>query len=129
MVTPSSPPWPAAFTGGTPVIGSNVGGIKFSVKHGETGFLVPPNDPELLGKRLHDLLTDKTLMRRFCLNSVRRVNTLFTWERVGRMVSEIYEEVLGSPVTRFGKIQNSISEFLGSIGKSKIIKEKNINQI
>ncbi len=114
---------------GTPVIGSNVGGIKFSVKHGETGFLVPPNDPELLGKRLHDLLTDKTLMRRFCLNSVRRVNTLFTWERVGRMVSEIYEEVLGSPVTRLGKIQNSISEFLGSIGKSKIIKEKNINQI
>ncbi|GAL85957.1 glycosyl transferase, group 1 [Sporocytophaga myxococcoides] len=114
---------------GTPVIGSNVGGIKFSVKHGETGFLVPPNDPELLAKRLYDLSIDKGLMRRFCINSVRRVNTLFTWERVGKMVSEIYEEVLGFPVTRFGKIQNSINEFLGNIGKSKILKEKKINQI
>ncbi len=30
---------------GTPVIGSNVGGIKFSVRDGETGYLVPPRDP------------------------------------------------------------------------------------
>ncbi|MFN3403070.1 MAG: glycosyltransferase [Cytophagaceae bacterium] len=33
---------------GTPVIGSNVGGIKYSVEHGRTGFLVPPDDPEIL---------------------------------------------------------------------------------
>lgn len=108
---------------GTPVIGSNVGGIKYSVAHGETGFLVPPNDPELLGKRLYDLASDKGLMKRFCLNSVKRVNTLFTWERVGKMVSEIYEEILGSQITRLGKIQNSISEFLGNIGKIKTLKE------
>ena len=30
---------------GTPVIGSNVGGVKFTVRDGETGYLVPPNDP------------------------------------------------------------------------------------
>src|SRR5690606_4954313 len=33
---------------GTPVIGSNVGGIKFSVIDGKTGFLVEPQKPQLL---------------------------------------------------------------------------------
>ncbi|HEU4632919.1 MAG TPA: glycosyltransferase, partial [Flavisolibacter sp.] len=32
---------------GTPVIGADVGGIKFSVKDGETGYLIPPKDPQL----------------------------------------------------------------------------------
>ena len=30
---------------GTPVVGARVGGIKYSVVDGRTGFLVPPNDP------------------------------------------------------------------------------------
>src|SRR4051794_24912405 len=30
---------------GTPVVGSNVGGIKYTVRDGETGYLVPPRDP------------------------------------------------------------------------------------
>ena len=33
---------------GTPVIGSRVGGIAFTVADGETGFLVPPRDPDAL---------------------------------------------------------------------------------
>ena len=36
---------------GTPVIGSNVGGIKYSVIDGKTGFLVPPHDPVALLKK------------------------------------------------------------------------------
>ncbi len=47
---------------GTPVIGSNVGGIKFTVKDGETGYLVPPNEPELLAERLLHLLKNPQLM-------------------------------------------------------------------
>ena len=34
------------------MIGANVGGIKFSVRDGETGYLVPPDDPEVLAERL-----------------------------------------------------------------------------
>lgn len=36
----------------TPVVGSRVGGIKTSVADGETGYLVPPKDPEALAGRL-----------------------------------------------------------------------------
>ena len=34
---------------GTPVVGANVGGIKFTVRDGETGYLVPPDNPDALG--------------------------------------------------------------------------------
>src|SRR5262249_43770044 len=37
---------------GTPVVGANVGGIKFTVRDGEAGYLVPPEDPEALAERL-----------------------------------------------------------------------------
>ena len=49
---------------GTPVIGSAVGGIKMTVLHGETGFLVPPDDPEALAARLGDVLRDPALRQR-----------------------------------------------------------------
>src|SRR5699024_12208210 len=36
----------------TPVIGSDTGGIRYSVRDGETDFLVPPRDPDPLAVRL-----------------------------------------------------------------------------
>ena len=43
---------------GVPVIGSRVGGIAFTIADGETGYLVPPRDPEALCDRLDDVLRD-----------------------------------------------------------------------
>ena len=45
-----------AMATGTPVIGSHVGGIPEMVKHGTTGFLVPPGDVAALAERLHWVL-------------------------------------------------------------------------
>ena len=44
---------------GRPVIGSAVGGLTYTIKHGETGFLVPPRDPEALADRLQKLRSRK----------------------------------------------------------------------
>ena len=46
---------------GTPVIASEVGGLAHLVKHGETGFHVPPRDPEALADRICTLLSDQPL--------------------------------------------------------------------
>src|SRR5690606_19678597 len=48
---------------GTPVIGSDVGGIKYSVVDGKTGFLVPPKDPKQLANRIDLLLHDPDLLK------------------------------------------------------------------
>lgn len=79
---------------GTPVIGTNVGGIKFSVEDGKTGFLVPPNDPDTLAHRIEKLVTDARLQACMRMNAMKRVNRYFTWSRVAAMVTRSYESVL-----------------------------------
>jgi phosphoheptose isomerase len=76
---------------GTPVIGSAVGGIKHTVAHGETGFLVPPRDPDAIAEKLALLLSEPDLRREMSLDAIRRVNERFTWSQVGEMLSSAYE--------------------------------------
>jgi D-inositol-3-phosphate glycosyltransferase len=79
---------------GTPVIGSNVGGIKFTVRDGETGYLVPPRDPETLAERIAHLYRHPNLLSVFRRQSITRVNDLFTWERVSGGVADVYEAAI-----------------------------------
>jgi D-inositol-3-phosphate glycosyltransferase len=79
---------------GTPVICSAVGGIKFTVAHGETGFLVKPEDSSELAQRLTEILADPVLRRRFSANARSRVEHTFTWPIVAQRTAELYLEVL-----------------------------------
>lgn len=79
---------------GTPVIGSNVGGIKFSVLDGETGFLIHPDDPKELAARIADLFNNPELMKRFRRQAIHRANEYFTWQKVAGTIMDIYEAVL-----------------------------------
>ncbi len=81
---------------GTPVIGSAVGGIKSTVIDGETGFLVPPNRPDVLAARLGDVLGDPSRRRALGEQAIRHVNDRYTWESVARSVAELYEKVLST---------------------------------
>src|SRR6185312_3189674 len=79
---------------GTPVVGSNVGGVKFTVRDGETGYLVPPKDPERLAERLDHFFRHPELAASFARAGIRRVNDLFTWSQVAESLGATYEEVL-----------------------------------
>lgn len=81
---------------GTPVIGSNVGGIKYTVADGQTGFLVEPDDPISLADRLADLFHNPVLMRSFRKQAIQRANELFTWKKVTKSLSDLYEEVIAA---------------------------------
>lgn len=78
---------------GTPVIGANVGGIKYTVAHGVTGYLVPPKDPEALAEKALLALKDEAKMARMRSSAIQRVQTLFTWKKVAEMVSQVYGAV------------------------------------
>jgi D-inositol-3-phosphate glycosyltransferase len=86
---------------GTPVIGSNVGGIKFTVRDTETGYLVPPRDPSALAERIAHLYKHPKLMDLLGRQAIRRVNDLFTWQRVARAVNNLYEDVITLPYPEF----------------------------
>jgi phosphoheptose isomerase len=73
-----------------------VGGIKFTVRDGETGYLVPPDDPKALAERLAHLYKHPKLLALFRRQAIRRVNDLFTWQKVTSAVAALYEEVLAA---------------------------------
>jgi glycosyltransferase involved in cell wall biosynthesis len=78
---------------GTPVIGSNVGGIKYSVLDGKTGFLVPPNDPDALAAKVHLLTSDPALLEQMKRASIQRVKENFTWQKVANLVADLYQHI------------------------------------
>ncbi len=100
---------------GTPVIGARVGGIKHTVAHGETGYLVPPKDPQAIADALFDLYRDPGKLQRFGENALRRVHAHFTWHKVSQSLAEFYEQVLaaeglgvpGTKAARSGSVQES----------------------
>ncbi len=79
---------------GTPAIGSNVGGIKFTIADGETGYLVPPNDPDAIAERIAYLYKHPQVRHRLGLQAIQRAHDLFTWKHVASAVADIYENVL-----------------------------------
>src|SRR5579859_4029375 len=83
---------------GRPVIGSAVGGITYTIKDGETGFLVPPHDPEALATRLQQLLSQPEECRRMGLAARKRIEREFTWSIVAMRTGALYETLLAERV-------------------------------
>ncbi|GAC1390524.1 MAG: glycosyltransferase family 1 protein [Ktedonobacteraceae bacterium] len=81
---------------GRPVIGSAVGGITYTIADGETGFLVPPRDPQMLAARLYQLLVEPERCVRMGQAARIRVERGFTWETVAKRTSTLYESILAS---------------------------------
>ncbi|HEX6634196.1 MAG TPA: glycosyltransferase family 1 protein [Usitatibacter sp.] len=79
-----------------PVIGSDVGGIKATVADGETGFLVPPEDPEALAERLAILERRPALARRMGEAGYARARRAYTWRRVVRSLSACYARLVAA---------------------------------
>jgi phosphoheptose isomerase len=88
---------------GAPVVGASVGGIKYTVRDSETGFLVPPNDPAAIGMCLARLYQEPNLLADFSRRAIERVNAHFTWKQVADAVDELYTQALAeraAPVTQ-----------------------------
>jgi len=79
---------------GTPVIGSRVGGIKYSIVDGKTGLLVSPNNPEMLADRIKLLFSNDKLLAVMGENAAQHVLDNFTWEKVAKSIKSLYERVL-----------------------------------
>jgi phosphoheptose isomerase len=87
---------------GTPVVGANVGGIKFTVRDGETGYLVAPDNAAAIAERIAHLYRHPRLLNVFRRQAIKRANDLFRWEHVATGVATVYEDVLiaGDPRRR-----------------------------
>lgn len=87
---------------GTPVVGAAVGGIKTTVVNAETGYLVPPRDPDAIADRLARLFHHPDLIRLFGRQAARRAAAQFTWRSVARDVAGLYDELIAARAARTG---------------------------
>jgi len=84
---------------GLPVVAGNSGGIPDAVRDGETGFLVPPEDPAALAAAISRLLADAGLASRIGAAGRRAVETYYNWDRVVRDLRAIEAEVTAGQVS------------------------------
>lgn len=75
-----------------PVVASNVDGNVEAVADGETGILVPPEDPESLAKAVVTLLDDASLRRRMGVAGRRRFEQRFSVGTMIQGVLDVYKE-------------------------------------
>jgi len=83
-----------AMSCGLPVIGTNVNGNAELISEGETGVLVPPNEPEAITEALRTLLDDNRLRIRLGHNARELVERQYDWETIGKKAAQLYSSVL-----------------------------------
>jgi glycosyltransferase involved in cell wall biosynthesis len=76
------------------VIATSAGALPEVVSQGETGILVPPQDPHALASAIKRFLEDESLRRRMGGEGRRWVEKHFSWPEAARNMLQVYEEVL-----------------------------------
>ena len=78
---------------GTPVIASQVGGLAYLVKDGETGYHVPYDAPQVLSEKLGALLGDSALRKRMGARAAAYARE-YAWEKIAKRIVDVYRELL-----------------------------------
>jgi glycosyltransferase involved in cell wall biosynthesis len=83
---------------GTPVVASDVGGLKFTVVPEETGLLVPPGQIAAFTGAIDRVLTDEVWARRLRRQASNRVQQNFSWTGVAVKLSDLYRRLLAQSI-------------------------------
>lgn len=83
-----------AMATGLPVVATGVGGNVEVVQDGETGFLVPPQEPASLAQAIIRLAADPELSRRMGAAGRRRIEATFDVRAMVRAYEGLYQECL-----------------------------------
>jgi len=78
---------------GTPVIASEVGGLAYLVRDGETGFTIPDQEPETLCEKISWLLNDHHLHETMSRRAVQYAQD-YAWEKIAKQIVDVYKSLL-----------------------------------
>ncbi len=81
---------------GTPTVASDVPGLRDSVVDGQTGFLVPHGDVEMLSRRIEELLEDEEKRKRLGV-AARSFAEGFGWDASARAMEVFLSGILVDP--------------------------------
>jgi glycosyltransferase involved in cell wall biosynthesis len=87
----------AALDYGLPIVASNVGGLRFTIAHEETGLLVPPNQPTALAQAIDRVVLDDLWMKRLKRQTTNP--SAFAWYRTAAHLSDLYRRLLAGSLS------------------------------
>ncbi len=87
----------SAMACGKPVVASAVGSYADAVIDGTTGLLLPPGRPQLMIKRLRDLLATPMKLTGFGIAAADRARSRYPWERIAAETAAAYERCMAAP--------------------------------
>lgn len=90
-----------AAASGLTVVAGDSGGVRSAVRDGETGWVVPPDDPGAAAQAIRTTLTDDALRRRMAAAGRHLVESHYNWERVAAETRAFVRDcVLGASLVR-----------------------------
>jgi len=93
-----------AMASGTPVIASDVGGLKYTVVPQETGLLAPPKNEAVFADAIDRLLRDSLWRQQLGHKARQRVETYFSWDRIASQLSQLYTQLLQQSATQLDPV-------------------------
>jgi len=81
---------------GKPVVATAVGGTPEAIVDGETGFLVPPNDPAAIADRVRILLENPYLIKQMGQQGRERVSMFFSVDAYAHSIQRVWSSVLNN---------------------------------
>ena len=86
-----------AMAAGRAVVSTAVGGVPDVVEHGQTGLLVPPDDPGALADAISELLDDADRRRGFGEAARASVYPAYSMQRLINDIDALYQQLVVSP--------------------------------
>jgi len=77
----------------TPVIASNLPGVRSVFNDGEEGFLVKVNSYRDLRKKIELIFKDKEKYNQMCLNARRLVLEKYNWNKIGEKLNNLFNKI------------------------------------
>lgn len=79
---------------GKPVIVSNIGGLPEVIQDNHTGYMVPPNNPQILAEKIEHLVLNKEARLKLGENGRRFVEEKYDYDKILDYIISIYKSVL-----------------------------------
>jgi len=83
-----------AMAAGLPVIATRVGGTRYQVRDGETGFLIDARDVQALTGRIGELLSNQAMRQSFGKTAKSLAEEEYRADAVASKTIEIYRRIL-----------------------------------
>lgn len=80
-----------AMASGCACIASDVGGNRFLIENGVSGFLFPAGDQDALASHIRRLIEDPTKRAMLGMQARKRIDAVFSWEKVGEEYRKVFE--------------------------------------